>query len=299
MKRTKLLSAFLVLFTAIGFISCDVEPIDPVLLDYEAPEVLPASFKVDFSGQTYTATTTEAVIADGLIAIGGIRGTNGETVGFSVVGTTTGTYSGANLIMSYEPSAISEYTYNNFNPANEETSGTVTISSIDTVNHTISGTFSFTGWWGDAEANLPSVAFTNGVFTNLPYTTSATPTPGEDDEYFKATIDGTAKDYSIISGLTAGTTLNLTGTDAATMSFMNIMVDTDITPGIYTMAESPFDGPTASYQVGEIGYFTTTGTITIISNENGFIKGTFSFNGADIDGINTIVVTAGSFNVGY
>jgi hypothetical protein len=200
--------------------------------------------------------------------------------------------------MSYEPSSTSEYTYNNFNPANTETSGSVTISSIDTVNHTISGTFSFTGWWGDAEANLPSVAFTNGVFENLPYTTSATPTPG-DDEYFKAKIGGTLKDFPVTTALESGDLLNISGTDPATMSFMNVIVDTDITPGIYQMADNPFDGPTATYQMGTVGYFASTGTLTIISNTGGYIKGTFSFNGADIDETSTIVVTEGEFNVGY
>jgi hypothetical protein len=304
MKHIKILSAFLMLFTAIGFTSCDTEPVDPVLLDSinnpvnPTTPVGPALFKVDFSGQTFVATSTLATIDQGLIAISGARGANGEEVGLAVRTRTTGTYTGDDVIMSYSPSAASDLTYNNFDFSNGQSSGTITITSINTTAHTISGNFSFTGWAGDEDQNLPSIAFTNGTFENIPYNGDFTENPNPDNEYVRATVNGTAKNYGITSGIVLNESLNVGGTIADPSESVQLVMDVNTTQGTYPITNN-FGGYRATYQSGSTMRIARTGTLTIISNSNGWIKGTFSFTAEDEDGGNSIEVTGGEFNVEY
>jgi hypothetical protein len=298
MKKFRILSALLVLFSAISFTSCDTEPVDPVLNDNNG-DTGPAVFTVDFSGETYTATSTIAVIDEGLIAISGLRGTSGEAVSIAVAGTTAGTYD--NAIMSYSTGGTAEYDYVNFNPELEENpdnTGSVVITSINTANHTISGTFSFTAWYGDPDANLPTIAFTNGTFTNIPYTGGGSNPNPEGDEYFKAKIDGTQTNFGTIMTLSSGGHMTLGGTNMSTFSSIQLLVSEDITPGTYDIMNNPFSGPTAIYSSnGTESFSSTDGTLTIISVSGGWIKGTFSFTATDMDGENPVEVTNGEFNI--
>jgi hypothetical protein len=290
-----------VLFTAIGFTSCQTEPVDASVLDNEPIEpTLPgdAVFTVNFGGQTFEADATQAVIEGGLITIGGMRGTNGETVAFIVPANGEGTYTASltnedSPLFSYTPTATSEYTYNNFDDTS--INGVLTISEIDEVNHTISGTFSFTGYYGDTDANLPPVAFTNGQFTDIPYQTDVI-NPGDDDEYFNATIDGEDWEFDIFGAAASGGNLSLSASDFATNTMLSITVDEDIAPGTYQLSDDWTSGPMAMFSTGEDVYTTETGTLTIISNTGGFIKGTFSITGINFDD-ETVQITNGEFRV--
>jgi len=311
MKKIKLLSLFMVLLSAISFTSCDTEPLDNKLLTDEDPTTAgPAVFTVDFGGKTFTATSTQAVVADGVIVISGVRGSKGETVGLAITGSKVGTYSGDNIILSYDPSTDSEYTYNNFDET--ESNGTVTITSINTTTKTISGTFNFTGYWGDTDANLPSVAFTNGKFTDIPYTTTTTPGGGGDggdngdDQYVKATVAGAAVDFSgditktssVIDGVTY---INIFGQNPTTQQQITLNLNGKSTAGTYTITDSALN-VNASYSTYDandnyFNYIGQSGTLTIISNTGGYIKGTFSFSGLNPDDDTTIQVTAGTFYI--
>lgn len=289
----------MVLLSAISFTSCDTEPLDNKLLTDEDPTTVgPATFTVDFGGKTFTATSTQAAIADGVIVISGVRGSKGETVGLAITGTKVGTYSGDNIVLSYDPSTDSEYTYNNFDDT--ESNGTVTITSINTTAKTISGTFNFTGYWGDFDANLPSVAFTNGKFTDIPYTSTTTPGGGGDsEEYVKATVAGTAKTFEIIGSAESGDYLTINGQSTADDSNISVSVKTAIQKGTYAIGTSVFEGDAgATYRKGDDSYRSTSGSLTIISNDGSTIKGTFSFNASTSDD-KTIAITAGSFNIEY
>jgi hypothetical protein len=299
MKRLRILSIFMVLFSVIGFTSCDTEPLDPNLLDGEDGNgpTTPALFKVDFGGQTFTASSTQAVITDGLIVVSGVRGTKGEMVSLAISATKVGTYTGDDIILSYDPSADSEFTYNNFNDT--DSNGTVTITSINTTTKTISGTFNFTGYWGDFESNLPSVAFTNGSFTNIPYKSNATPGTGDDEEYVRATIAGAAKNFEITGSTDSGEYLTINGQSIADDSNISVAVKTDIQKGTYAIGSSVFEADAgATYRKGDDSYRSTSGSLTIISNDGSTIKGTFSFNASAADD-KTISITAGAFNIEY
>lgn len=182
MKLYKIAIGFVFFFTAFMFNSCETEPIDPAVLDNinnpENPNNTAGFFKVDFNGGTYVATTRTAIIDNGVILIGGSRGNNGENIGIILDGTTTGNYTDS-AIISYNPSAASEFDYVNLD-ADFISNGIVVITEINTTTKIISGTFNFTGNWSDYDdANAPtSIAFTNGSFS-IPYTTNS-PDPDPD-----------------------------------------------------------------------------------------------------------------------
>ncbi len=165
-----LLFAMLSLFA----VSCDNEPIDPSLNNGENPEVPGnelGTFSVDFNGQTYSTTTTVAVISEDGIELAATR-SNGESFGFLIDGNTVGTYSAESIFLAYQRSSTEEFGFSNIHSDLEDSNGTVTITSINTQNNTISGTFSFTGYWTDLldEDSPEPIIFTNGTFTNIPFT---------------------------------------------------------------------------------------------------------------------------------
>jgi hypothetical protein len=300
MKRIRILA--LLMLVAIGFTGCQTEPVDPAVLDNNPPEpTLPgnASFTVQFGGQTFEADATQAIIEGGLITVGGMRGTDGETVAFMLAANAEGTYTASlenedSVIFSYTPTANAEYTYNNFNDTG--INGTVTISEIDEVNHTISGTFSFTGYYGDTEANLPPVMFTNGQFTDIPYQTDVI-NPGEDGEYFNATFGGEDWEFDIFGAAASGGNLSLSANDFATSTMISLYnIDEDIAPGTYPLGDDFTQGPVASVVLNDDMYTSSTGTLTIVSNENGYIQGTFNFTATNLDD-QSIPVTNGEFNI--
>lgn len=310
MKRFRLFSAFLVLFSAISFTACDTEPVDPELVNNPqnpgpnnpGPGDEDAVFKVDFSGQTYTATSTQAVIGNGLITIGGFRGTNGESVAFVLDGTTTGTYDEEALI-SYDPGNASEFTYSNFNLSTGETSGSVIITTIDTENHTISGTFSFTGWWGDEDAGLAPIVFTNGVFENIPYTGNPGTNPIGEDE-FVATVDGTFINYAndlIVAVAGAGEEETLSLNAVHDTHKIVLYLDTDTATGTYNLTSDMMVLPRAKYydEATDTDYNIDNGQIIITSNNGTNMVGTFSFAVKNDAGETIHTVSGGGFDVNY
>lgn len=297
MKRFRLFSAFLMLFSAISFTACDSEPADSNL-NPNNPGNGEAVFKVDFNNETYTATSTQAAIGNGLITIGGFRGTQGESVALVIDGTTTGTYNDA--LMSYDTGNNSEYAYVNF--STEETSGTVTITSINTENHTISGTFSFTGWWSDEDAGLAPIVFTNGVFENIPYTGDPTNPIGEDE--FVATVDGSFNNYAndLILGMTGAGDNEIVSINAIHDTHKIVLhLKTNTVAGTYSLTSDMMTWPKAKYydEITGEDYNITQGQIIITSNNGTNMAGTFSFVVKNTGGETIHTVTAGSFNVNY
>lgn len=312
MKRFKFLSVFLMLVTAVGFTACETEPVDPVLVGQnptdptnpgENPEA--AVFTVDIDGQNFTATSTTVVIGNGLITIGGFKGTQGEHIALVVDGTQPGTYTDA--LMSYAPSNASEYSYTNINPdleENQNPTGSVVITSIDTVNHTISGTFTFTGWWSDGDVELPTKVFTNGVFQNLPYTggPGTNPIPGADT--FVATLDGTFNNYSsdlavIVAGEGENETLSLNANHNT--HDIILYMKTNTAAGTYNLTGDMMVLPRAKYYdaATDTDYNIDEGQIIITSNNGTRMVGTFSLVVKNGEGVTIHNISEGGFDVDY
>ncbi|OIQ22482.1 MAG: hypothetical protein BM557_00400 [Flavobacterium sp. MedPE-SWcel] len=291
MKRIKILSAFLVLISALGFVSCDSEPVDPVFLDNVEDQALPASFQVEIDEELFEATATQAAIIDGVIAIQGLRGTNGESVSIAVTGTTIGTYTDA--ILSYSPNNDSDFSYLNLDSELND-NGFVTITSINTVNNTISGTFEFTGYWSNDEDGIDTpVVLTSGIFTNISYTGGNVDPDPTNEEYFTATVGSVDKDYSVILSAQSGEFLTLSGQIVSPASQVQLLMNVNITAGTYTIDGSSI---MAIYAEGTTPYTVTGGQLTIVSNEGGWIKGEFEFTSTDAED-NVVEVTNGKFNI--
>ncbi len=281
MKRIKNLSTLLLLIVTFGFISCDTEPVDPVFLDYEPEVEEPASFKVSFGGDTYVASTTAVVMENGVTTISAVRANDGAVFTLVVPGTTAGTYNTS--VIAYAP-GTSGNQYINMNGT--EISGSVTLAGISTTNNTISGTFSFTGYWSDASENLPSVEFTNGIFINLPFTSDTDPDPTPGDASFSVNIDGEeyiADEY----GATIGNGLiSIGGTRGTTGEYVGISLNATAI-GTYNgddafLAYSPDgDEDNVYINIDMLGGGASNGQVTItqIDQENQTISGTFSFTG--------------------
>jgi hypothetical protein len=276
MKRMRILSIFMVLFTLMGVVSCQTEPVDPLLLidEPENPTPEPASFQVQFGDRTFVADRTVATLGTGEIVITGYAGTAGENVTIRIPATTTGTYTVTNI--TYDPGANPNF-YTNINPANAPT-GSVTIQSIDTVRRTISGIFNFTGYYSLPAENLPSIAFTNGVFTNIAYTAPGV-NPGPGTALFSVNIDGTPFVAETTQAVIGGGLTTIVGSRGANGESVYISVDA-IVPGTYTEALLGYTTD-ADTEEGYSNLLNTTGNLVITEVDvvNHTISGTFSFTG--------------------
>jgi len=297
-KLTMLFTAFLVAFT---FTSCDNEPIDPaVVVGGENPVENPnatAIFKADFDGQTFTALTSQAYISGGSISISGFKAT-GETFTINVDGTTTGTYPANSNIIVYQ-SAGTEFGYMGTHPTDENANtGSIIITSINSANNTISGTFSFTGYWTDYDDDtVAPKEFTNGVFTNIPYTTT-NPT----GDTFDATLNGNVFNDTDI--LVAEISLNEQTFISVAAENLNgdsitVSVRDNITAGTYAISGATTDVVQVNFApvTEDFGTPASSGSVTITEKTATRIKGTF--NGIVIIGDDTFTITGGSFDVEY
>src|SRR5204863_2298494 len=94
-----------------------------------------------------------------------------------------------------------------------QSGGTLTISSIDTTNKKMTGTFSF-----KAYRSIDSMQkdITEGVFTNISYTTTLPPPSSTDT--FRVQVDGTAFTATSLFGILALNMITITATDASVKS---------------------------------------------------------------------------------
>ncbi|MFA9195705.1 DUF6252 family protein [Flavobacterium sp. FBOR7N2.3] len=168
MKILKTAPKLILLFIATLIASCTYEPVDGTV------EPDPNSggngesgiFKADFNGSTWTAKETEAIISGNFIQIAAINA-KGESFGIMLDGSTVGTYAANVNLVSYSP-AGTEFGYLAINDNNpDENTGSVIITSINTANKTISGTFQFKGYWSDVPNTKTPITFTNGVFKDI------------------------------------------------------------------------------------------------------------------------------------
>ena len=299
MKNIKLIAGILLILTAFTFSSCENEPIDGAInpADFDNPTGGGAMvFKADFSGSTWNATEAQAVVSTNFISIGATKA-DGSTFAILVNATGPGTYPANENIVTYT-AAGSEFGYWSLNQESPtENTGSVIITSVDTVNHTVSGTFQFRGYWSDmTNTNILAVDFTNGVFTNIPYI----PNTATGDNFF-AKVDGTEFVDTLVTGAEVGTDPDIwLNVDAVDASLNNITVafKKSMGEGTYIITGGVSDNASCSFSSASGDDFNgTSGTLIITSLTADRVKGTFSFVGSD--GTTTKTISEGSFDVGY
>ena len=303
MKNIKLLAGILLILTA--FTSCEIEPIDSAinLDDFNNPSNEPAVFKADFSGVTWNSTAAEAIISGNFISIGATKA-DGSTFSILLNAASVGTYPANANIIAYTPSG-SDYGYWSVNLANEtENTGSITITNIDTVNHKISGTFTYKGYWSDSTTtSIIPVQFTNGIFTNIPYTGG---TPVSNDNFF-AKVDGVGFaedqiDTAYIVDTTPGSTvpdqISIVGSKT-NGDTVGINVNKSLAVGTYTItaALSDVDVVRGNILIDNVLYTAESGTISITSKTATRIAGTFSMGVKNFTTSTTKTVSEGTFDV--
>ena len=169
MKRLAAFALVGTLLFSFSFFSCENEPVDSAInLTPVDPPVLPSAFRVNFDGQTYIATQFNAVMNAGVLSITAYKGAQLESFTLAINGTTTGFYP-ANLNNISYSAGTGSPVYQSINPTNAAAdTGQVNITTVNETNHTVSGTFSCTGYYNNGTA-VSTKSFTNGVFTNIHY----------------------------------------------------------------------------------------------------------------------------------
>ena len=305
MKKFNVLSALLVLFTALSLTSCSD---DAATLDPSGQGFNSASLNVAFNNNLYTADNVTANVSGGTITITGSRGPTGEAITMSL-GQTQLTIDGIyndNVSVSYLPGGGSTTEYMGYNPETGESTGAIKITALDTISRTISGNFAFVGY-SSTNPTAEPIPFYSGSFNNVPYTGNQLPAaiiippvtpPAEGTEYLKAKVDAELKEFTLLQAIPLNQKVNISGTIVSPQQNIGLILDQAVEPGTYEMVDSPFDGAVGTYNVGTNMYTSTSGQITIISNADGWIKGTFHFSAVNgNDDTDVIEVTEGDFNI--
>ena len=285
----------LVLIISTFISSCNVEPLDPDLLDNIPNPQVDVVFQADFNDATWNATSATAYVSGNLIRIQGVKA-NGEGFGFIISGNGVGTFPAKDNIVTFTP-AGSEFGYWAFNPAVvTENTGSVSISNINTTTKTLSGIFNFKGYWSDASVTtVPPIVFTNGIFNNIPYVVES-PT----NDTFYAKVDGVEfVDTNILTTIFSVNNVELLsiGAQDANSNSMTITVDNTLAPGTYAITGSiANDVVQARYQKDNVTYAATSGSVTITSKTPSRIVGTFNYI---TNGTTPFTVTSGQFDVAY
>jgi hypothetical protein len=290
---------FILLLT--GFASCKKET------SIENGNTLSGNFTARIDGVQWSASGTKegASILGGIINITGISADNQEisiTIADSVAGPYTLNQSSASLGAYADIDSSDLYAFStNQGSDTTQAGGLVTITEIDPVGKTISGTFSFKVF-RDIDGRQKTI--TAGVFTKIPYVTTLPPTSATDT--LKASIDGKAWTASNIEATTTSGQMSLIGSSADGSQTIALLLPANAAAGSY-----PLDGSNPSYlgaytvvaNSASTGLVSTKGTLTVTANNTSTkrISGSFQFTAADPTGSTTTThtITSGVFSVYY
>lgn len=301
MKIFYLLTTLLVLFS-----SCQKE------ISSEQPRTSEngassGTFVAVIDGKSWQAASDrqEASIIGGITGVSGVSST-GQSILISLVADKAGTYNvyyqdyGA-VAYSASQDAFLSYSTNGSEDSSKA-GGQVVISSIDTVNKRIKGTFDVMVAVSDDQ--LP-VKIT-GEF-DLSYKTTISNSNGEavsSTDTIKTKIDGTAWSAPVVSG-TLLNGLMLSGSDQDMSKTLGLVMPADTKPGTYSL-----DGLSTTtmviYNEGKDlmnakHFIADAGSFTVLENDNSKkrIRGTFELTVSDLLSGEKRKMTEGYFNVGY
>ena len=301
MKKFRLLSAFLMLVTLTGLISCSEE--DTQLLnggqDTDGSVQLNINYTIPGGeAQVFSATSVSADANGTTVTITAENEDTGESLVMSFAGNKISAPNAKAYPASvtYVDGAGNEYTA--LSPISDKDTGGVKLTEVNTAGKTISGVFSFIGYAADATVIEDGVPFYAGVFFNIPYTGSLPePTPTEpEDTFMKATIDASDVDFSAASTVVNGTTTTFAGVNANPIYTLQLVFADNTAIAAGTFEIDVVDGPvSAQVTIGTSSYVGVSGSVIINSVTEGIVTGTFTFTGENGEG--QVEVTAGSFKL--
>ena len=296
------LSQWVLWFILFSFVSCSKE------LSFEnGTKPASGNFYATIDGKLWNADSLQYVFeSNGAMSINGLS-QSGEQISMILPTFKTGTYT-----LDAGSDSYAYYTNVFTTPpagylSNTGTAGgTITISEIDTVNHLVSGSFSFTLI---NPVDNSSKTVTQGFFVNLPYKENSVviiPTPaGNGLDTLNAQIDGVPFIGIRIVSLENiyPDELMIAGSSENGTQRMEVIMPLDVVPGTYNL---DYNAGTYigiySALVSETLISQANGILTIISNDtvNRRMKGTFSFIATPAYGTATpVTITNGYFSVNY
>ena len=285
----------------LGLASCKKET------SIESGNTASGNFTATIDGVKWAASGTKeaASILGGIITVTGISADNKEiniSIADSVPGIYTLSQTTASLAAYADLDSSDIYAFStNQGSDTSKAGGVVTITTIDPVGKTISGTFSFKAW-RDIDGRQKNI--TNGVFTKIPYVTSLPATSSLDT--LQALIDNKAFTAINIQAATTSGQLTIIGATSDGTQSIGLLLPANAAPGTYALgAANPsyLGAYTLISGASSTGFVSTTGSITITSNNTSTsrIKGTFQFTAVDPTGTTTTshTIASGTFSVYY
>ncbi|WP_130734154.1 DUF6252 family protein [Flavobacterium sp. J27] len=329
MRKINNFFAFIVLIVA--FASCsEVEPLDPALSGQVSSGnnngsgsgsnggnsgggTASSVFKADFDGQTWLASTTQAIVNSDYIAITGMK-SNGSFFQITIAKGEVGTYTWANATNITYP-GLAYSTGNGQVPfiglSNSDATGQgfvnyndtaeIVISSINTTTKIITGTFKFTGVRFDSTlTQTQTKVFTNGQFS-VPYTENNT---SPSTNHFFCKLDGNDFNPTNVDAILANNLININGRRGS-VETISVALLSNIGVGTHDLENLPLGTNNIGlYNLDATGmnsFGADPGTVTITSHDttSRHIVGTFQFAGTSFFNTDTHSITDGEFDVYY
>jgi hypothetical protein len=290
-------SACLLVAVILSFIGCTKEVSKE---NGTTTQIVNGDFYATIDGNQWNADSLQLILVSNTgVSISGL-GKDGEQVTMLLPVFKTGTY-------ALSPTSNSLAVYSNllvnitsvFTSNTGIANGSVTISSIDTVQHLVSGTFQYT--LVDPADNSQKTV-TAGVFTYVPYSGNSGGGTTALADTLNASVGGVEfNSAQVVSNVTNGE-LFMAGISSDGTEDLALGMPQDITPGTYNM-----DFATGMYYgVYNVGTTITllsqmNGSLTIISNDTVArrITGTFSFIASPLTSGSPITITSGYFSLNY
>jgi hypothetical protein len=292
------ISGYLLFAVLLSFISCTKE------LSKETgtgTQIVNGDFYATIDGSQWNADSLQlALVTNTGFSISGLSKT-GEQISMLLPVLKTGSYT-FNALSA--PIALSSNILTNtsavFISNTGAAGGIVTISSIDSVKHLVTGSFSFT-LINPADNSRRSI--TAGIFDQVPYSvdTSGGITTSASDT-LQATVGGVQFNSAQVVTSITDSTLFIAGISGDGVEDIALGMPQGVAPGSYNM-----DFATGTYY----GVYNPSSALTLLSQMNGTltiisndtvarrIVGNFSFIASPLSSGTPVTITAGYFSVSY
>jgi hypothetical protein len=239
----------------------------------------------NLDGSTWESSEAYAAVSEGLINISGLK--DGNLLTITIDNDTEGEYDlgeGSGNAAAYNLSGAAN-SYVSHIPKGK---GTISVTEIDNVNETVSGTFEFTAILSNDDGEKLKIK--NGHFEKIPFNVA----PGETDSELTAKVNGDDFDATYVFAGNSFDRISISANIGGSMPTIGLSFPDDLSPGSYTT--SLFGDFRAQYVTdGEDISGASGGDITVTSHDTDANKmiGTFEFVDEEFD------VTDGEFTIYY
>jgi len=265
---------------------------------------LGGSFMANIDGVQWIAadSTKGASILQGMINLSGISSDHRHlsiTLDDTVPGVYTLSQASVSLGAYADNDSISLYAFTtNEGQDTSQAGGQVIVTAIDTINKTLSGTFSFKVY-RDIDHRQKNI--TNGVFYKLPYLSSLPPVSSKDTLYAK--IDANNWVGQSIVATAFSNLLSINGSNLDGSQSVSLIMPADITPGTYQLAYPQTTYIGAYNPQAGISLISTNGSLEILENNSTTrrVRGNFHYLAADANnmGYTSHQLSNGYFSIQY